>query len=92
MSQRLLVADSRLLIALGRLGMLGLLVRARQLRFVEPVRPLTEQLLASDHHLGRPLVDGSLTSLRESLSTVRGRFSDLNALPFSAPGLAASLV
>lgn len=50
---------------LNVLGTLGLLVRARQLGLVGPVRPLAEQLLASGYHLGRPLVDETLASLGE---------------------------
>lgn len=50
---------------LNVLGTLGLLVRARQLVLVGPVRPLVQQLLAGGYHLGRSLVDESLASLGE---------------------------
>lgn len=47
------------------LGTLGLLVRARQLGLIGPVRPLADRLLSSGYHLGRTLVDESLASLGE---------------------------
>ena len=50
---------------LNVLGTLGLLVRARQLGLIGPVRPLTEGLVASGYHLGRSLVEASLASLGE---------------------------
>lgn len=50
---------------LNVLGTLGLLVRARQLSLVGPVRPLAERLLTSGYHLGRALVDETLATLGE---------------------------
>lgn len=50
---------------LGVLGTLGLLVRARQLHLIGPVRPLAEKLLASGYYLGRSLVAETLASLGE---------------------------
>jgi predicted nucleic acid-binding protein len=50
---------------LSVLGTLGLLVRAKQLGLIGPVRPLTDELLASGYHLGRYLVAETLASLGE---------------------------
>jgi predicted nucleic acid-binding protein len=49
------------------LGTLGLLVRARQLGWVGPLRPLAELLLSSGYHLARPLVEETLAALGEHL-------------------------
>lgn len=50
---------------LSVLGTLGLLVRAKQLELIGPVRPLFEHLLNSGYHLGRSLVAETLASLGE---------------------------
>ena len=50
---------------LNVLGTLGLLVRARQLGLIGPVRPLAERLLGSGYHLARSLVDNALAALGE---------------------------
>ena len=50
---------------LNVVGTLGLLVRARQLGLVGPVRPLAEQLVAGGYHLARSLVDQALATLGE---------------------------
>lgn len=48
------------------LGTLGLLLRARQLALIGPLRPLTELLLSSGYHLARPLVEEALAAAGES--------------------------
>lgn len=50
---------------LNVVGTLGLLVRARQLGLVGPVRPLAERLLNGGYHLSQSLVDRALMSLGE---------------------------
>ena len=50
---------------LNVLGTLGLLVRARQLGLIGPVRPLAERLLSSGYHLAQRLVDRTLAALGE---------------------------
>lgn len=50
---------------LNVLGTLGLLVRARQLDLIGPVRPLAERLLGSGYHLARALVEKTLTAVGE---------------------------
>ena len=50
---------------LNVVGTLGLLVRARQLSLIGPVRPLAELLLSSGYHLARSLVDMTLAALGE---------------------------
>lgn len=50
---------------LNVVGTLGLLVRARQLGLVGPVRPLAERLLHSGYHLSQALVDRALVALGE---------------------------
>jgi predicted nucleic acid-binding protein len=47
------------------IGTLGLLVRARRLGFVGPVRPLTEALTGSGYFLAPTLVDQALASIGE---------------------------
>ena len=50
---------------LNVVGTLGLLVRARQLGLVGPVRPLAERLLNGGYPLSQSLVDRALMSLGE---------------------------
>ena len=50
---------------LNVLGTLGLLVRARQLNLIGPVRPLAERLLSSGYHLAQALVEKTLAALGE---------------------------
>lgn len=52
-------------VGLQVLGTLGLLLRARQLALVGPLRPLTESLLRSGYHLARLLVDETLAAAGE---------------------------
>ena len=52
-------------IGLAVIGTLGLLVRARQLGMVGPVRPLVDALLAGGYYLARPLVEQALAVLGE---------------------------
>lgn len=50
---------------LSVIGTLGLLMRARELQMIGPVRPLIDALLASGYYLSRPLVERALGELGE---------------------------
>lgn len=52
-------------VGLAVIGTLGLLVRARQLGMVGPVRPLADTLLAGGYYLAKPLVEQALAALGE---------------------------
>lgn len=47
------------------LGTLGVLLRARQLGLIGPLRPLTEQLVASGYHIAAELMAQTLAALQE---------------------------